>query len=192
MDFTLVRRPETRSLPWGEGEIVIPPESSVSGSNDEFQLDYGWLWGEGSGNPIVLHAAGSTLRVQGGRFALENAPGAQAWFYLFSGQAELMPGGETAPIPITAGEMVVLGQPGAMPVAYQPAFIEALQTSVFTGPGEHTWQPTLPAVLRDRLAQFGIGVAQAITFVTYILVILALVVGPLLLVYIYLRRHRAS
>jgi hypothetical protein len=62
--------------------------------------------------------------VQAGRFALEKVPGSQAWFYLFSGQAELLSGGDAPPIPIHANEMVALGQPEAvLPVAYQPALI---------------------------------------------------------------------
>jgi hypothetical protein len=28
-DFVLTRRPETTSIPWGSGEILVPPESQV-------------------------------------------------------------------------------------------------------------------------------------------------------------------
>jgi hypothetical protein len=190
--LSLVRRPEMRSSPWGDGEILIPPESGVTRAGDTLDLEHGWLWGSGGSVPAVLRAAGVTIRVAGGRFALENIPGKPAWFYLFEGQAELQPGGSAAPVSMQPGQMVLL-EAGAelKPVEYRPELIAGLALQGAAPNIEHTWQPSLQAVLRDQLARLGIGTAQALTLITYMLVLVALIAGPLLVLAQFIKRRRS-
>lgn len=192
IEFQLVRRPETQTLAWGSGEVVIPPETNVAQDGMALALAHGWLWGAGGGaEPLEIRYQGHNLRIQEGRFALEAVPGRAAWLYLFDGRAELQPAGGGAPVAVTAGQMVALDAPrGPQPVDYRPELVAGLQAQEAAPALNHVWQPGLRAVIRDRLARFGIGIAQVLTFITYMLVTLAVVSGPLLIVFALLKRRR--
>ena len=183
LEFKLVTRPETSTLPWGSGAVVIPPETGVQQNGRTLFLTYGWLWGQGQGpEPLEIQYEDLSLRILGGRFALEAVPGQAAWFYLFDGQAELRLAGAGQPVPVQAGQMVALDTPGKpQPVAYHLELVSSLQARHGAPALDPIWQPGLAAILRDWLARLGIGVAQAITLMTSLFVTLAVISGPLLI-----------
>lgn len=57
-------------------------------------------------------------------------------------------------------------------------------------PPDATWQPGPGARLRAQLVLLGIGSAQVVTFITYILGALSVVGGPILLVFLLIRRRK--
>jgi WD40 repeat protein len=191
-DLALVMRPETRSLPWGSGQVVLPPETRLIEDGLHLTLEQGWLWGQGeSGDePLRISLEAGEIEIESGRFALERVPGQEAWFYLFDGQAKLRAKGDSQPVVVSGGQMVVLVEGNRpIPVPYDPVVVTALH---FEGelPIAQNWQPSLNAQIRDRLARIGISTAQFMTFITYIMAFLALLVLPVLVVYWLIKNRK--
>ncbi|MFW6069884.1 MAG: carboxypeptidase-like regulatory domain-containing protein [bacterium] len=188
----LVRKPDTRALAWGRGEVVIPAESEATLREHIVTLEEGWLWGQGGEAPLVVETPAGSISLERGRFALEYLPGRHAWFYLFEGRAEWTPvsGGEG--VTVAGGQMINLQNgEGLTATSYEPAVAHALHGRE-APPLPVTWEPTLSARVRDGLARLGIGAAQLVTFVTYLSVILSLLSLPLLPLYLIRRRQRAA
>lgn len=174
----LARRPETRSLPWGSGEVIIPPESQASIKAGQVTLTHGWLWGHGSGDSMVIKTPQAEISIREGTFALEQRAGQPGWFYLMAGEAAFRTQADGEQINVHAGEMVALtGDLSLKPVPLDPVVIAAIRPST-DRPASPVWQPSLEAQIRDGLAQIGIGTAQVITFVTYLLIVSLLVLLP--------------
>lgn len=179
-ETTLVRRPETRVVGWGEGEVILPAESEAVTGTHTITLERGWLWGHGGeAQPLIIHTQAVDISIPRGRFALEQLAGQTGWFYLLEGQARIATDAEPEPRAMKAGEMLALvdGAP-LQPVPLEPGVLAAIRPSAGE-PVSRVFESSLEAQLRDRLAQFGIGAAQAVTFITYFLVILVLVLAPL-------------
>ena len=175
LDFSLVRRPDTRSIAWGAGSITLPSETISSQAGQKIDFTQGWLWGKGaSEKPVLIQLEDMQISLPAGQFALERLPGQPAWLYLISGQASIQQSGAALSIPVKAGQMVLLN-PGQLPVPvpYDPVVSGALHAANLA-PLSPVWQPSLSAQLRDRLARIGIGTAQAVTFITYLMEVLAL------------------
>jgi hypothetical protein len=102
--------------------------------------------------------------------------------YLFEGEA-LIRTADGRQVAVNAGEMVALSERNLpIPVPYEGTVIASFQRgdeALF----KTKWEPTLGAQIRDRLAQIGISIAQVVTFVTYILVLI--VIGVFLIRGIY-------
>ena len=191
LDFSLVLRPETTLLPWGDGTIVIPLETVSSIEGKTIIFDQGWLWGEGqSEEPLVIQWDDMQIQIPGGGFALERLPAQPAWLYVFEGEASIWQGETTSPVIVQAGEMVYLSsnhQP--QPSSYDPIVVHALRTDESPAVNP-VWQPSLSAQIRDRLAQAGIGTAQIMTFITYLLALLILCIFPIIIVKSYIKNRR--
>ncbi|MCJ7435359.1 MAG: WD40 repeat domain-containing protein, partial [Anaerolineales bacterium] len=72
IDFQLVPRPETRLLAWGNGEIVIPPETQANWNGLNFTMDQGWMWGQGQASQsLQIDLPDFRIMIPGGKFALE-------------------------------------------------------------------------------------------------------------------------
>lgn len=181
MSFNLVVRPQTEIVPWGDGKIVIPPETVSSLEGQIITFEQGWLWGTGqSVQPIVIKWDEIQITIPGGRFALERLPDRSGWLYMMEGQANIQRTDTSGSIPVEAGEMVLLSQGGAPnPVKYDPVVVKALRINGEV-PIAPVWQPSLSAQMRDRLARIGIGTAQIVTFITYFMEVLALLSVPLI------------
>lgn len=191
LDFGLVKRPETRNISWGDGSITLPPESLVKLDGDQVVFEQGWLWGSARQAPALHIKHGQTnIVISAGRFALISQPNQETWLYIFEGEAGINSASLPVPTKIGAGQMVaLLENSGLTPV----------QINAVVGPALHAgsgltsspiWQPEVSARLRDGLAQFGISTAEIITFITYGLITLAVIVLPLAGIYFYLQHRR--
>jgi len=175
MNFSLVRRPETRIIQWGDGAITIPPETISSEEGRRIVFEQGWLWGKGeTKQPLVITWENIEITILGGQFALERLPARSGWLYLMKGQASIQRAGKVGAVTVKAGEMILLNQEQELhPVPYDPVIAGALHLNSEV-PIIPAWQPSLSAQVRDRLARIGIGTAQAVTFITYLMEVLAL------------------
>jgi hypothetical protein len=182
VDLTLIMRPDTRSVSWGSGKVLLPPETRLIKDGLHFTLENGWLWGQGGDGdqPLRISLAAGEIEIESGRFALGLAPGQAAWLYLFEGHAMFRENGDSQPIAISGKQMVVLEEDShPVPVPYDPVVINALHPE-----GQPLisliWQPSLSAQLRDRLARIGISTAQFMTSITYLTAILTLLALPIM------------
>ena len=175
LDFSLVRRPDTLSIPWGAGAVVLPADTLYSLNGQTISFTQGWLWGQGqSEKPLVIQFEDMQISLPAGHFALERLPAGPAFLYIMAGQASIQQTGTTLSIPVQAGQMVLLSQGQVpAPVPYDPVAAWVFHAAS-AAPVSPFWQPGLGAQLRDRLARIGIGTAQAVTFITYLMEVLAL------------------
>jgi hypothetical protein len=176
--------PDLRLIPWGSGNIYLPPESNYHLLEEGFVLTSGWVWGEGEDNdPLKILTPHAILIITNGKFALEVLPGKPGWLYLFEGEAFINMRNNEKFIPIYAGQMVYLDSSHTpVPVPYDPIVVDTIQgTSNLAIP--HVWELSLTAQIRDRTARAGIGTAQLVTLVTYFAVLTSIVVFPLIGLY---------
>lgn len=190
LDIALARRPETRVWHWGDGEVLAPPESDVRMDAQRIVFLGGWLWGEGSAaQPLVIWTESAEVAIARGRFAIEQPVDETGWFYLFEGEATVTGADDRETFAMRSGEMLALVSGASLqPVPLDPAVLSLLKSPASL-PIAETWETTVEAQFRDKLARLGVGVAQAITFITYVLVALLLVLAPLIVVIWRLRRR---
>ncbi len=175
LDASLVRQPDTRFIAWGDGTIVLPPETVANIEGRNITFEQGWLWGRGeSEQALVIQWGDLQITIPEGQFALERLAAQDGWLYVIDGKATLQETGTGKPIVIQAGEMAHLSQEQEpLPVSYDPVVVGALRAKG-ESPVQPLWQPSLSAQVRDRLAKIGIGTAQLVTFITYFIEVLAL------------------
>ena len=180
----LTRRPETVSIPWGTGEIVVPPESSVEVDGSHIKFERGWLWGHNSQEvEIAIHHESADIVMMHGRFAFENLPNRNNWLYLMEGSAIVYPTNGMPSVTVNAGEMITLiKNKMPIPIPMDQVVITTLDTDT-NGSVQPVWEPTLSARIRDSLATVGVNSAQFITFITYGLILTSIVGFPFLALY---------
>ena len=62
VQFRLTPLPGLRRMPWGSGDVSVPPETQAHIAGQQIDLDSGWLWGAGaSSEPWVIHTAGAVI-----------------------------------------------------------------------------------------------------------------------------------
>ncbi len=174
LNVTLERRPETRIVAWGNGQIVIPPETKASVNNGIINVERGWMWGTvGAADILTLDVSGVEIKMQEGIFALENRPGKTAWFYLGKGKADIQSPTAGEPITVAGGEMVALLEGGHLSaVPLEPVAFRLLHPAE-EAPLNPVWQPTVQDRIKSSLTQAGVATAQIFTLVTYVLIVLA-------------------
>lgn len=175
-DFQLTPRPETQLIKWGNGQIVLPPETKGSINNFDVNLEYGWLWGENSESSQAIHInmAGMNVQIMHGQFALEYPMSGTGWLYVHRGEATITDGGNQAPIQVRSGEMIALMH-GANPFPMESAVAMALHPPLPELPIPEVIEPSLGAKIQNWLTRAGIGLMQLITFITYILSLVTLI-----------------
>jgi hypothetical protein len=183
----------TQELAWGEGSIWLPADSKVELDGKVIRLERGWIWGAGESSTSYHVTTGrAEITVAAGRFALEYLPENRGWLYVFAGEAELQDRRSGESLAVAAGEMVNLfNDEGLKAVPYDPLVHRTLNGSG-AAPMAPQWEPSLSALIRNRVGVVGIGAAQLITFVTYFLVLLSLGATPLILLYLHYRRGRSA
>jgi hypothetical protein len=188
---TLLERPEMRSLKWGQGQILVPPETQAKAAEGIVDFDAGWIWGSNPADEgYIIRLEEGEIRIRAGKFALEREPGGIAWVYLFDGSAELLAAGTQEAVSIRAGEMAALSRGAMMPFPYAAEVIPALQP-LNEAPLNAVWEPTLMEKIRSESGELGVVLAQFVTFITYLFALLLLVALPLLAVR-WMRRYHQS
>lgn len=190
LDFQLVPRPETQFVKWGDGEIVLPPETKATADSPDLNLEYGWVWGQNTAaEPIKIHLPGLDIFLANGKFALENPAEGTGWLYLYRGQAEILYGDDPTPVKVGGGQMIAFLD-GADPFPMESAVATALHPAIKELPVSETMEPSLGARLQNWLVKTGIGAMQTVTFITYILSLVTLTLIPLLVLFSYRRRRQ--
>jgi WD40 repeat protein len=188
--FSLAPRPGLNSIAWGKGSLIIPSETSVTVQGSIIDFIRGWMWGQGqSGSPFIIHVAEDTLTISAGKFAMQSSSEGAARFYLWEGSAQIVVPGVQEPVILKPGQMMLLGtNPPSKPVEFTEAAFLALRGSS-PAPIDPSWQPSLSAILRDRLAWMGISLAKLITLIVYSLVVIISVIFPIAgIIWLYRRR----
>jgi hypothetical protein len=191
--FVLTPHPRTQTLSWGTGSIILPDDSETAREGRTVTLQRGWLWGSGAAQtPWTIQVGPHTLRIDAGRFALEFLPPRRGWLYLIQGEASLQDGNNGERLDLSSGQMVnLLNDRGLEGVAYDPVVVAALQ-EIGAAPLPQTWEPSMAARFRDGLARTGVGLAQIITFVTYILVCFSILSIPAYGLYLKAKGRRVQ
>jgi hypothetical protein len=184
----LEAQPASETIPWANGEIFVAAGSVVADGEQGLQVERGWVWGDGgSPHPYVLRVGDISVSLYESRFALEVQPGQPARFYLLAGKADLLDPDRVEPTPMFGPQVVELNVARPMPLT--PVVFAALEAKQRVAPPDAMWQPGLRAQLRDRLTLLGVGSAQVITFVTYLLGIFSVAAIPVLLISLFIRRR---
>lgn len=180
LDIRLNRRSETRSLAWGDGEIVLPSESHYTVEGNVIDLQSGWIWGTGGGQAISLHTPSMLIDIESGSFAVELGSDSTGWVYVYEGVALTRPLGGASAASVHPGEVVRIGaESTTSPVPVCPI----LDIAVAAGPRPSipvVWEPNLIQIQINRIRDLGVSAAMIITLVTYSLGMLLLVLLPLL------------
>lgn len=191
LSSVLVRQPDTRSISWGNGEIVVPPESVVEVSENRIRFRQGWLWGytQQASEITIQHESANIVLAQG-RFAFESLPNRKNWFYLIEGDATIHPTNGMSPVKINAGEMVTLIRNTApVPIPMNQIVITVLHPGIDES-SQSVWEPSLSARIRDYIARVGVGSVQLVTFITYGLILISIVGFPLMALYLRIIRRK--
>ena len=192
LNVQLVPESETKNIPWGTGQIVIPPESDATVNGLDISLNNGWVWGKSNTlQTVTVHISGASINISSGAFALEDVAGQTGWLYLYQGQAQIQFNSEQTPVQVGSGEMVALLE-SAKPMPLDESVALALHPALSEFPIAETLQPTLGARVSNWLATVGIGAAQTITFITYILSLVALFAIPLFVLFWIKKRRNKS
>ena len=190
--FHLVPEPETQQVSWGEGQVAIPAQTTAKVAERLVTLDNGWLWGEGSDSqPLTVDVGNTRVTIPAGQFAVENAGGRTGWLYLLHGNAQVQFAGAVAPVQLRDGQMIAL-LPSVAPLPIDKTVVLSLHPALSESPIPELLEPSVAARVENWLEKAGIGVAQTITFITYFLSLVALVVIPLLALFWINRRRNAA
>lgn len=175
LEFQLTPRPETQFIKWNDGKVVLPQETIGTVNGLDFDLTFGWLWGESitAADSVKVRLPNVGVEIASGRFALEYPASGTGWLYVLQGEANVSGNGNQAQVTVRSGEMIALtGE--ADPIPMEPTVIMALHPALEKLPINETIEPTLSAKIQSWLAKAGIGILQIITFITYILSLAAL------------------
>ncbi len=174
-NFALVLRPDTHIQPWGNGRVILPSETDFEEDNGNITLKKGWIWGNNEvEESLNVSVAGIQITLKSGTFAVEFSPLQGGWIYLSEGEATLRTE-EGYEVALGSGQMAALSESfQPIPVPYDETVFAALHPDPIS-PLQNTWEPSLGSRIRDWFARLGINIAQVITFVTYILVPIAIV-----------------
>lgn len=161
LDIALTPRPDTRIIPWGFGNIILPSQTLADVSGNQISIKRGWVWGKGS-NAFNIHTPELDIAMQTGTFALEFLPGETNWFYLIDGQAQVNVLNDGKTIMMNANQMLASGKGVSIPssIALDDAAIRALHSNEPSQVPVET-DPTITARLHDEIEQRGIPFTRA-------------------------------
>jgi hypothetical protein len=176
----------------GNGEIYIPAESRAAFQGSQLGLTSGWVWGRCGDSDLTILVAGDQIRLDPQtEFALERLQNQNPWIYIQSGKANVILEGMDQSIHVSEGQMFLFSNETALPpegIDFDSAIFGLLHE------GEqpvlsYQEEPRLSARIHDWLARMGLGALQGVTLLTYLTVVLAVILAPLLLIYWLLRRR---
>jgi hypothetical protein len=173
-------QPKTIRSPWGQGSVLLPSETDASISENNINLNRGWLWGEGGNKaPLIIQTDRVEIEILQGRFVLEYLPGSMAWLYIFDGQAQVHNKRDGTVIFVQAGQMVNLfNQMSFTAVSYHPAVKTTLNRD--NDPLlPLVWEPSPEEKMNQTIEKTSIGIIQVITLLTYVSIIAGIIFLPL-------------
>ena len=184
VDFALKRHVDTTSIPWGDGEIIIPTETQYRDTGQKLIVERGWIWGwGGETHPTVIQVGNFDILISEGAFAIEYLPKDRALMYVISGQADIRVPNKLEPIRVSSNQLANLDIIDELkPIDIHPFVLKSYRSGS-ESPLPFNWEPTWGAIIRDRLSQIGMRAVQIVTLITYLLVSLSLVVIPLYALY---------
>ncbi|MFT3894231.1 MAG: hypothetical protein QM730_21585 [Anaerolineales bacterium] len=178
-------RKDTLLIPWGSGQIILPSDSKAQVEGSHVSLEQGWVWGQGESTTVVELPEGE-VQMREGKFAIEHPSIGTAWLYMYDGRATVtMEDGSE--IKVQSGEMLAFAK-DAHPIAMQDAVIFALHPMLEKSPVPELIEPSINARFENWLTKAGIKSVQIITFVTYIIVLVALLTLPAMMIFSKFRR----
>ncbi len=177
--LALERRSDLEKMIWGAGEIIIPSDTKAEFAAGKIDFESGWLWGSNPAEEtLIIQTAEAEIRLSSGQFALERTAGDVAWFYLFSGQADVRNLKTNVSFSIEPGQMLALTRSDTfVPFSYAPAVVHALR-SFDTTPTSPAWKPGLVEKFQTFSLEAGVKFAQLVTFITYFVAVISLVAIP--------------
>lgn len=192
LDFDLVMRPETQIQAWGNGEIILPPETDFEENSAGITLNSGWIWGQNeTADALLLQVADIQIKLMRGTFAVEYSPSQGGWIYVSDGEAILQTN-DGQEVSVANGQMAALSEQFApIAVPFEEAVFLNLNSQVESAL-PHKWEPSLEAQIRDRLARIGINIAQFVTFVTYSLVLIVIATFSIRAIYSTWKRVKTT
>ena len=184
IQFNLKLKPESREIDWGNGKIVIPDESKISQGETTIFLERGWLWGRNdTPDSIILQPGTVRIRLENGRFAIQELPGLTSLFVLLEGNGAIQRTPSSAWIPIEPGSLILLGEGIDESVIPIESTLISRYFSTNSSPITTMYEPTFMAAVISRLALLGIDAAKIITFVTYVLILLSIILLPIIMLF---------
>ncbi len=152
--ISLNRRPGMRVLPWGDGAILLPPETQADYQEGILTLDSGWAWGtSGTSQELKIVTPEAEIELVSGRFALSRLIDQDLWLYLLDGTAQIRSKKTGETLLAESGMMVAVEASGKITaMLYEPAVFAALN-SMKELPVSTVWEPTLSARLQKRLVE---------------------------------------
>ncbi|MGE5464973.1 MAG: hypothetical protein ACM3PS_16535, partial [Syntrophothermus sp.] len=188
----LTPRPDLRVINWGQGNIFLPVETKATVDGLNVDLEYGWLWGRNTSSaPTKIHLSNVEVRISSGQFALEQPPAGMGWLYIQDGEAEIVTGDDRQVVPVSAGQMIAM-RDGATPFSMESSVAMALHPVQTELPVYEKIEPTVSARLQNWLVRTGISAMQTVTFITYIISLVTLIIIPALVLFSYLKKRRKS
>lgn len=184
---------DTQRVPWGEGEIVIPGETQASFSEERLTFQSGWIWGNGQdAQPLRIDTPEMEIVLHEGQFALQGLPEEIAWLILLDGQAELRSKRTGEVRSLLPGSLTALSRnDDLVSMPYEPALQIALGIAN-RSPISPSWKPGTMQRIQEELAKAGVGTAQMVTFITYIIAISSLGVAPLTILLWWWKRRKTD
>ena len=177
-------QPLTQTIIWGNGEIVLPAETLAEAKDHFVRLDNGWLWGKGGDEQAFsIRTETYEIEIQNGQFAIEILPNQREWFYLVEGEAHLRNIHTNQELILQPGRMINLAKNQESPPLPLIPDIVSVLSPIYSAPLVVKLRPTVFSQIQNEVTQFGIGIGQVITFITYVTGILFIIVAPILLIY---------
>jgi len=179
-------RKDTMLIPWGSGQIVLPSDTRAVVDGSHVSLEQGWVWGQGESTTVIELPEGE-VQIREGKFAIERPSIGTAWLYVYEGTATVTMQDGTE-IKVQAGQMFAL-EDAAEPIDMHDSMIFALHPTLGKSPIPEFIEPSLNARFENWLTRAGIKSVQIITFVTYIIVLVALLILPAMMIFSKFRRR---
>ena len=138
---------------------------------------------------MTIHLAGLVVTVSNGEFALENPIEGIGWLYIYKGSAQVTINSDPTPNEVGSEQMIALTD-GAKPIQMEEVVAMALHPALKEAPVHEVIEPSPSAQIQNWLIKAGIGVTQMITFITYIISLVALFTIPVFVLFWKRRRNR--
>jgi hypothetical protein len=191
LEFKLVKQPETRTLVWGDGSLIVSPETHISQSDQHIFLEKGWLWGQNSTDEEITIQIGTVeISLSSGRFALEDIPGRITLFYLLDGNARVSTIGSSISDQVPSGSLIILDESTGYHILPYDHVLVGSYNMYESQPGTTIFEPSLISKILNRFALLGIDLAQLVTYVTYAAIVLSIILLPFVLLYRWMKRKK--